>query len=469
MANTIVINPVTRISGFLEIQARVEQGRVVDARSSGLLFRGFEKMLMGKAPLDAIYFTQRICGICSAAHSMASTLALEDALGVRPGFSGGLIREFVHGCEFLQNHIRHFYQYTLPDFIRGPEIHPLYEVSHGDFRLPKQLNDRLAEHYTASLQYSSLAHQMLAILGGKAPHNHGIFVGGITSELDASKLLSLKSILTSISEFVDKVMINDAYTIGQYYSEYYQLGAGHGNLMTYGVFNYPEAEPVNYVGAGIYVKGELSALESARIKEDAQKSWYISDNMQNEPSAPPLAEEPYKLEAYTWVKAPRYNGLPMEVGPLARMFISGGYRRGISTIDRTIARTLEAKKVADIMKNILELVPAYKPNQIQYQMPDKAKGAGLTDTTRGALGHWLSIDEKVIENYGIITPTAWNLSPEDAEGIKGTIEAALIGTPINDINNPIEIGRIARSFDPCVSCATHVQAKDKSSIHIRLI
>lgn len=469
MANTIVINPVTRISGFLEIEVQVERGRIVNAKSSGMLFRGFEKMLKGKSPLDAIYFTQRICGICSAAHSISSSLALENALGISPGFTNKVIREFVHGCEFLQNHIRHFYQYTLPDYVSGPAIQPLYVVSHKDFRLPKKLNDELAQHYLASMEYSSLAHEMLAILGGKAPHNHGVFVEGITSEIDASKLVSLKSIVKAIVEFVETVMIPDAYILGQYYPEYYQMGVGHGNLMTYGVFNYPEARSIYYTKPGVYVNGAISDLDVSAISEDVKKSWYISAKEHNKPLDPVTEENPYKEGAYTWVKAPRYNGLPMEVGPLARMFISGSYTRGISTMDRTIARALEVKKIGDIMRNILELIPTYKPSQRQYEMPERAIGEGLIDTTRGALGHWISIEEKVIKNYGIITPTVWNLSPQDSEGIKGTIESALIGTAIESLDSPVEIGRIVRSFDPCVSCATHLHSKGKASIEIRLM
>ncbi len=374
MANTVVINPVTRISGFLEIEVQVERGKIVNAKSSGMLFRGFEKMLKGKSPLDAIYFTQRICGICSTAHSLASALSLEEALGVMPGFSSRVIREFVHGCEFLQNHIRHFYQYTLPDYVKGPEIHPLYVVSHNDFRLPTKLNNELAQHYVDSLQYSSLAHEMLAVLGGKAPHNHGVFVGGITSDIDASKLLTLKAMLKFIMDFVETVMIPDAYILGQYYPEYYQMGVGHKNLMTYGVYDYPEAKSIYYTRPGVYANGVISRLDVAAISEDVKKSWYVSDKEQNKPLDPVIEEDPYKEGAYTWVKAPRYNGLPMEVEPLARMFISGSYTRGISTMDRTIARALETKKVGDIMRNILELVPTYKSNQKKYEIPVRATG-----------------------------------------------------------------------------------------------
>jgi hydrogenase large subunit len=159
----------------------------------------------------------------------------------------------------------------------------------------------------------------------------------------------------------------------------------------------------------------------------------------------------------------------MEVGPLARMFISGEYTRGISTMDRTMARVLEVRKIIGIMQNILELIPHYQNKQKQYDIPDKSYGSGLIDTTRGALGHWIAIENKVLKNYSIITPSAWNLSPLDNVGIRGTVESALVGTNIEDINNPVEIGRIVRSFDPCVSCATHVYGRNSAVIEIRMM
>ena len=198
MTKKITINPVTRISGFMEIQADVDNNQVVDAKTEGLLFRGFEKMLIGRNPLDAIYFTQRICGICSTAHSTASALALEDAMGIVPSEQGRYLRDIIHGCEFLQNHIRHFYQYTIPDFVKLPDDYPLFQAEHSDFGLPKEKNDKLVKDYFDSLDISKSAHEMLAVLGGKAPHNHGIFVGGITTQASTDKIIKLKSILHTI-------------------------------------------------------------------------------------------------------------------------------------------------------------------------------------------------------------------------------------------------------------------------------
>lgn len=468
MAETVIINPVTRISGFMEIQLQIENHIVKDAKCSGLLFRGFEKMLRGRPPLDAIYFTERICGICSTAHSMASSLALEDALGIIPEINDRYIRDFMHGCEYLQNHIRHFYQYTLPDFIRGADISPSKYEFHDDFRLPKKLDNIISKHYFESLEYSRMAHEMLATLGGKAPHNHGIFAGGVTVNMEADKFIKVKSILDKIINFNESIMINDAYIIAEYYPEYYFMGEGYGNLLSYGVFDY-EDKAIRYIGPRVLYNGISEKPDLNRITEGVNNAWYQAETIDKHPPNPPAEEDFLKQDAYTWVKCPRYNSLPMEVGPLARMFMSGNYRRGISAMDRTIARVLEISKIGHIMRALLERIELRKSSQKIYDMPDEAKGAGLIDTTRGSLGHWIEIKDKIISNYDIITPTAWNLSPQDARGLMGPVEAALIGTRVEDIRNPIEIGRIARTFDPCVSCATHIISDEAEPFKIRVL
>ncbi|MCM0650700.1 nickel-dependent hydrogenase large subunit [Clostridium swellfunianum] len=443
---TITINPLTRISGFLEIEVMVENHKVIDAKSSGLLFRGFEKMLKGRHPLDAIYFTERICGICSTAHSMASALALEDALKIVPNENDKMIRDFLHGCEFLQNHLRHFYLYTLPDFIKGPNVEPVYNNSHTDFRLRKNLNDRLANSYVEAVKYSRKAHEALAVLGGKAPHNHGIFVGGVTVNLDASKYSQIKALIYEIDDFVTNRMLEDVQIIAEYYSDYFNNGAGYGNLLSYGVYDDYSEVQLTYVKPKVSVNNNFYKLNENRITEDIKRAWYSEDT---NPSIP-------KEGAYTWVKAPRYNGYAFEVGPLARMILSSNYPKKVSTMDRTIARVLEAKKIIEIMKELLRRIKFQPAEQKRYDILDSTTGRGLTDTTRGALGHWISIKDKRIEHYNIITPSVWNCSPTDSNGVKGTIEQALIGTEIIDEEHPVEIGRIVRSFDPCISCATHV-------------
>ena len=176
-----------------------------------------------------------------------------------------------------------------------------------------------------------------------------------------------------------------------------------------------------------------------------------------------------KPGAYSWVKAPRYNNLPFETGPLARQWLTGEYRNGVSTMDRIIARVLEARKIAGIINTLLEnLIPDVSV-QGKYSIPDIAIGKGLVDTTRGALGHWLKVDNQVISFYQLITPSAWNLSTRSSNNRKGTAEQALIGTPISDINAPVEIGRIIRSFDPCISCATQVYTEGECVNIIKIV
>lgn len=469
MTSRIVINPVTRISGFMEIDATIDNNTVVDVKTEGMLFRGFEKMLVGRNPFDAVYFTQRICGICSTAHSMASTLALENAIGVVPSEQGRYLRDILHGCEFLQNHIRHFYQYTVPDFVRMPDKYPLFNTDHNDFRLPQSKNNEIAEHYFESMDISRSAHEMLAVLGGKAPHNHGVFIGGITTRATADKIIMMKSILHNISQFINEKMIPDASTIAQYYSDYYKLGGGYGNLLSYGCFNNYKELGTLYVNPLVYTQGDLRVFKQEDITEEIDYSWYKDKKNEYKPMDTIPEADMEKSQAYSWIKAPRYNEMPYEVGPLARQWLSGDYNNGISAMDRTIARVLEARKITEVIKILLEnIIPGVSVQQ-EYAIPAFSTGAGLIDTTRGALGHWLKIDNGILSFYQIITPSAWNLSTRGNNKLRGTSEQALAGIKIQNPENPVELGRIIRSFDPCVSCATHVYSQGECIKTIQVV
>ena len=444
----------------MEIDVIVEQNKVVDAKTKGNLFRGFEQMLVGRSPFDAVYFTQRICGICSSAHSMASSLALEDALNIEPMEQGKYLRDIIHCCEFLQNHIRHFYQYTIPDFVKI-EQNPLFQSDHDDFRLPKAISDRISQHYFDSLTISRLAHQMLAVLGGKAPHNHGVFIGGITTKATAEKVVHIDSILQKVTLFINEKMIPDVYDIAHYYPDYFRLGGGYGNLLTYGSFNNYKELGTLYVDPLISTMDSVEAFDENKIQEKVDFSYYKSKENPYKPNEVVPDPDMDKENAYSWVKAPRYDNLPFEVGPLARLLLSGGYNNGVSAMDRTIARALEAKKIAEIMKTLLQQIIPGVDVQKKYELPELASGRGLVDTTRGALGHWLKIRNKKISFYQIITPSTWDFSTRDDKGYRGVAEEALIGTPIENSDKPAEIGRILRSFDPCMSCATHVYSPGK--------
>lgn len=453
MGKIITIDPVTRISGFLEVRAEVEENTIVKANASGLLFRGFEKMLKGRSPLDAVYFTERICGICSTAHAMASSLALEDALKITVSLNDNYIRDIMHGFEFVQNHLRHFYLLSIPSYVKISSINLVGDQEYSDFRLPEEINRKIEKHYVSSIEFSRLAHEGLATLGGKAPHTHGIFVGGVTVNIDAYKLEKVKSIIRSIKAFVSTTMKEDVDIIAKYYADYFEKGKSYPYFMSYGVFDKYEDPEITYVKAGVMKDGILHPLEVNKITEQVRYAWYKTDETSEEVDLS-------KSDAYTFIKAPRYSNLPMEVGPLARLIISGEYTGGNSCMDRNIARVLEVEKILGIIEKLAERVKLTANNQKSYKMPESAYGAGLIDTTRGALGHWVQIENQVIKHYNIITPTVWNLSPKDVLGVPGVIEKALIGTTLNNIKEPVEIGRIVRSFDPCVSCATHLIGSD---------
>ncbi|GAA0720546.1 nickel-dependent hydrogenase large subunit [Clostridium malenominatum] len=468
MADKVVINPVTRISGYLQITAYIENNKIVDVESQGMLFRGFEKMLKGRSPLDAIYFTERICGICSTAHSMASAKALENAYNIVPDRNEEMIRDVLHGSEFLQNHLRHFYQYVLPDYVKGFNINPLYSITHDDFRIPKKQSERLIENYFSSLNYSRKAHEALAVLGGKAPHNHGVFPGGVTVNITAQKIVQVKALVTEIRDFIENNMMEDVFILSTYYNDYFNIGRGPENLMTYGLFdNY--GEDIYYVSPGVIINGKREVLDIKNINENIYKAWYKAKENTLNIQDNNWEVDPFKEGAYSFIKAPRYKGYAMQVGPLARMYISGEYREGISTMNRIVSRVLEAKKIANSMLQLLDkIIPKDSTNKA-YTLTKNAVGYAFIDTTRGSLGHYVNIEENQIKNYTIITPSTWNLSPRDSNGIFGALEEALIGTHVDNPKNTTEIGRIVRSFDPCVSCATHVLTKDSSTMNIRLV
>lgn len=468
MKEKIVVNPVTRISGFLEITAYVENNKIVDAESTGLLFRGFEKMLKGRSPLDAVYFTERICGICSTAHSLVSTKALESIYNAKANKNEERLQGIIHGAEFLQNHLRHFYQYVIPDYINGFDNNPLYSFTHKDYRIPENKSVRIREDYYTSMEYSRKAHKIIAVLGAKAPHNHGIVPGGVTTQITGQKIQELKSYVNEIRSFILDRMLEDVYTIAEYYGDYFKNGAGYGNLMTYGLYeNYSPGK--TYVSPAVIINGSKMEFTPSKITENIYSSWYEASEVILEPENQAWEPKYPKKDAYSWIKAPRYEGHPMEVGPLARLYINGEYKEGISTMHRIIARVLEARKITEILLVLLDELDNTPLTKKEYASPQNSKGQGFNDTTRGALAHWINVEDNSIKNYTIITPSSWNLSPKDSKGIHGTVEKALTGTEVEDIKAPLEIGRIVRSFDPCVSCATHVTGKDFSSIIIRVV
>ena len=495
--NAIVIDPVTRIEGHLRVEAFVDNGEVKDARCCGTLFRGFENILVGRHPLDAVRLTQRVCGVCPTAHATASALCLDEALGVADKIpeNGRLARNLMLGSNFLQSHILHFFALAALDFvdvtaladyegadsdlkavrafIDRQELSPFFPRYEGDYRCDKQTNVELVRGYIKALHIRRVTHEMLCIFGGKMPHNIGLVPGGVTSQVTADKIASFLGKLQEIRRFNEDVYIPAILTVAGAYGDYFDIGAGCGRFLTYGVM--AQNGDGHFLPAGLYEDGKVGPVAVEKITEDVTHSRY-SDDCSAAPAEGKTRPQPDKDGAYTWLKAPRYDGAPAEVGPLARAMIaytSGnetvgkevdaalsaagiGAEKLVSVLGRHAARALETKIVADAMVGWLEQLTPGEPAAVEIEIPDEGAGAGLTEAPRGALGHWIEIRDKVISHYQLVVPTTWNGSPHDKTGTPGPIEQALIGTKVKDRDNPFEIVRIIRSFDPCLACSVHV-------------
>lgn len=462
MATTITIDPLTRIEGHLRIEVSVDKvnnsQQVIDAKSSGTMFRGFEKILLDRDPLDAPHFTQRICGVCPVSHGMASCMNLESAFGFTPPDNGRILRNLVLGANFIQSHILHFYFLAALDYIDTSELlamapwSPRYVTAD---MVSGTLAEELVGHYLKALEIRRKAHQMGAIFGGKLPCSPSFVPGGCTEIVTQEKINEFKSLLTEILSFIENTYIVDTFTIADAFPQYYQIGRGCGNLLAYGVFDLDNAGQIKLFGAGRYTNSSYGEVFPQDINEDVKYSWY-SDSSDSNPAFGRTDPDPDKMDAYSWVKAPRYNGVVHELGPLARMWINGEYTNGISVIDRLVARTLETKIIADAMAGWLDELSVGAASYTYQRTPVAAAGIGLTEAPRGALGHWIDITNSKISRYQVVTPTAWNASPRDGLDQPGPLEQALIGTPVADLHKPVEVLRVVHSFDPCLACSVHM-------------
>jgi hydrogenase large subunit len=467
MAFMITIDPISRIEGHLKIDVTVDNVdgtlQVIDARSSGTMFRGFEQMMIGRAPYDAVYYTQRICGVCPVSHSMAASMAIEKGVGVNPPTNGRVMRNLVLGANFVQSHILHFYHLAALDYLdtRGILDCAPWEPR---FVTPDMIGGDMAAqlvgHYVQALVMRRKAHQMGAIFGGKLPCVSTFVPGGCTEIPTADKVSQFRSLLTELRAFIDTVLIPDVQALGAAFSDYYQIGAGCKNLIAYGVFETEPTTPVRLLKRGRYINGSVQTVDMTLVREYVNSSWFTDDCGNLDPASGLTKVSPDKAGAYSWVKSPRYQETVYEAGPLARMWVNGDYQRGISALDRIVARSLEAKKVADAMDGWLNELTVGQNGYTYIPVPATMTKSGLVEAPRGALGHWVSIANSKISRYQVITPTAWNASGRDHKNQPGPIEQALIGTPIGDAQKPIEVLRVIHSFDPCLSCAVHVARPD---------
>ncbi|QHA00174.1 nickel-dependent hydrogenase large subunit [Dehalobacter restrictus] len=452
----IVIGPLTRANNSCAVEVTVENKKVIDAHCSGIFFRGFELILQGKDPRDAAYLTERICGICSSLHGAAASYALEDAAGIKPPRNANILRNLIIGADILQNHVRHLYLFSLVDYLVLPERAPFVPGYTKDKRLEKKKNDTMVQNMHLALEVSRLAHEMVALLGGKAPFPHGILAGGATVPPSTDVVMNFRSKLQKVNRFIQNQMVSDVYILADAYSDYFELGQRAPNMLEYGLFPCTEQDQERYFPGGAVLNGQIQKLDLSLIKEHTARSWYAAESGPRNPSGGRTVPEREKEDAYSWIKAPRYSGVPLEGGPLARLWIKGDYRKGTSTMDRMIARALEAQKVGALMESWLDELEPEGRIFLPFEVPKNAEGIGITGAMRGPLGHWLRIENGRIAQYQIITPSAWNFSPRDNQNCRGPVEEALIGIPIADEKQPIEIGRVIRAFDICSSCSTHL-------------
>jgi hydrogenase large subunit len=571
---TIVVDPVTRIEGHLRIEAVTQNGRITDALSSGTMVRGLEIVLQGRDPRDAWAFTQRICGVCTVVHAIASVRAVEDALKIEIPPNAQLIRNLMIGAQYVIDHVMHFYHLHALDWVDVvsaldadpvatselaqsisdyPRSSPGYfrDVQtrlrnfvqtgqlgifakgywgHPAYKLPAEANLMAVAHYLDALEWQREAAKLHAIFGGKNPHPNflvggapvGISVhaegpGAGQTSINTTGLQKVANLIEQMRTFVDQVYIPDTLAIASFYKDWFNPGHGEGigNFLSYGDF------PTNgmfdpsslIIPRGAILNRDLSTIHEVdlhaegEIQEFISHSWYEYDGGKQAGLHPydgetQLAydgpEPPYQhLDMganYSWLKAPRWKGHAMEVGPLSRvllLYASGhqptvdlaNYALGqldlpieamFSTMGRVAARTLETKIIADLMDGwFTDLNANINAGDTRTQNTDKwnprtwpreARGAGYMEAPRGALGHWVVINNRKIKNFQAVVPTTWLASPRDPQGQPGPYEAALVGHDIHDPAQPLEILRTIHSFDPCMACAVHIADKEGNEL-----
>lgn len=489
----VVIDPLTRIEGHLKIEAVIDNKRVVEARAEGTLYRGFEQILIGRNPLDAIQITQRFCGVCPTPHAIASSQALENAFGILPPANGRIIRNIMQGANFIQSHVLHFYHLASLDYYRGPDVPPFVPRYEADYRVPKSVQEAMIDHYIQAYQIRLKAHELCAIWSGKMPHMASIVPGGVSIRPRIDNITTSLWRLKELRDFITTVYLPDVITLAGVYRDYLQIGEGCKRLLAYGLFDLDAEPDVNkrrrFLPMGRVVDGIVKPVDVSKITEDVKSSWYDGPSHLH-PLRGATKPNPRKAGAYSWLKAPRYEGDVYEVGPLARMTIAYktqanpkavaliedtlrqlqvGPEALCSVMGRHLARAIECKLVADELEGMIMQVKLDDPVCTDHTIPDAAQGVGLWCAARGALGHWIDIRQGKIAGYQAVVPTTWNASPKDDKGIPGPIEQAMLGTIVEDAENPFALARIVRSFDPCIACAVHILEPGKSVKKFRVL
>jgi [NiFe] hydrogenase large subunit len=393
-------------------------------------------------------------------------------------------------------------QQRLKTFVDSGQLGPFANAywGHSAYKLPPEANLMATAHYIEALRLQAKAARMHAIFGGKNPHPQSLTVGGVTCvrDLNADRIAEFLYITKETQDFIKNVYVPDLLAVASFYKDWGAIG-GTTNFLAWGEFPLTDTEPESlFMPRGVIMKRDLAGMKlahQARVTEHVARAWYegSADRHPYEGETKPLQEDPKYRPGdgrYSWFKAPRYENEPCEVGPLARVLVA--YAKGhpdikpvvdnvlktlevpvsalFSTLGRTAARGIEALVIGEAMQGwTMELVENLKKGDTStyqsYEMPESAMGVGLNDVPRGALGHWIQIENKKIKNYQYVVPSTWNLGPRDSAGKLGPVEEALIGTPVADPKKPLEVLRTVHSFDPCVACGVHVIDPDSNQVY----
>jgi len=502
--------PLNRAEGDLEVYVEVADGIITEAWSSGTMFRGFENMLKGRGALDGLVITPRICGICSLTHLTAAVEALDAIVGIQPPDNARLLRNLALMVETVQSDLRQAVLMFMVDFANRSAYakHPLFDEAENRYT---PLAGKAAIEVIRETKHLL---EIVAIIGGQWPHTSFMVPGGVTSIPGSADLLQCKMIFEHFRKWYERSILGcsierwQAVTSASALDEWLEespehrdseigfflrfarqaglatIGRGHSRFLSFGGLELPQQTRVTgmdgrLVPAGYVIGQNVSAFDQGKIKEDISHSWY---EKKGQPDHPFSGEtEPYASgqggDLYSWIKAPRYDGQAVETGPLAEMLVAETplfrdlvLRDGVSVLVRELARLIRPVHFMPAMEIWFDELLARRGEAFYHKVdgiPD-GEGAGLIQAARGALGHWLKVHDEKISHYQVITPSAWNGSPRDAEGTRGAWEEALIGTPVRDETNPVEAGHVIRSFDPCLVCAVHCVRKGikRGRLHI---
>jgi Ni,Fe-hydrogenase I large subunit len=527
MGQRIVIDPITRIEGHLKIEVEVEDGVVKDAWSAGNMARGFEVLLQDKDPRDAPYITSRVCGVCEGVHSIASSHAMDDAFDIEVPEAGRIMRNLFCSGMYLSDHYIHFYILSALDYLdimaiasytgTDPGLLAIKDkvvslVEKGDTSpfTPRYTPDEysvadpetvttLVSHYIKSVEMKAKSNVMLGLITGIQPHPASIMPGGCSATPTVEQLTEFRALWEEQLKFVNEIYIPDVKAVGTgplLPLATAGLGGGHQNYLCYRMFpqnapasrsDYPFGGSNHLIKGGAIIGGALNPAESVdyeQITEAVKYSWYNYPSGVDSlhPSEGVTELNPRKDGAYSFIKAPRYKGNPMEVGPLARGLVNqypelmdlvaAGAQPG--AVARHFCRAVESKLIGEAglawIDRLIEIATAGPVVGMKDKpVPNSAQGMGTWDAPRGALAHWVDIEHSRIKNYQMIVPSTWNASPRDEKGVRGPYEESLIGAPVPDVDNPINLVRIIRSFDPCLACAIHLIDPETNVIKVHKV